>query len=63
VDVRVEGHAPPAWDDGLRRRGHRVIRDGPFNDAFGHAHLITVDGGHLAGATDPRPRFGGVSAW
>jgi gamma-glutamyltranspeptidase / glutathione hydrolase len=63
VDVRVEGHAPPEWGAGLRHRGHSVVRDGPFNDAFGHAHLIAVDDGHLAGATDPRPRFGGVSAW
>src|SRR2546421_2594950 len=63
LDVRVEGHAPSGWDAGLRQRGHSVVRDGPFNDAFGHAHLIAVDDGHLAGATDPRPRSGGVSAW
>jgi gamma-glutamyltranspeptidase len=40
-----------------------VVRDAPYDGSFGHAHLITVDDGHLAGATDPRPRFGGVSAW
>ena len=63
LDVRVEGHAPPAWDTGLRSRGHSVVRDRPFDGSFGHAHLIAVDDDQLAGATDPRPRFGGVSAW
>ncbi len=63
VDVRIEGHAPPGWDQGLRRRGHSVIRDAPYDGSFGHAHLITVHDDHLAGATDPRPRSGGVSAW
>jgi gamma-glutamyltranspeptidase/glutathione hydrolase len=63
LDVRVEGHSPAAWDSGLRSRGHSVVRDRPFDGAFGHAHLIAVKDDHLAGATDPRPRFGGVSAW
>jgi gamma-glutamyltranspeptidase/glutathione hydrolase len=63
LDVRVEGHAPPAWDSGLRARGHSAVRDGPYDGSFGHAHLIMVEDGHLAGATDPRPGFGGVSAW
>jgi gamma-glutamyltranspeptidase/glutathione hydrolase len=63
LDVRVEGHSPSAWDSGLRSRGHSVVRDLPFDGAFGHAHLIAVKDDHLAGATDPRPRFGGVSAW
>jgi gamma-glutamyltranspeptidase/glutathione hydrolase len=63
LDVRVEGHAPSAWDEGLRARGHSVVRDAPYDGSFGHAHLITVEDDHLAGATDPRPRFGGVAAW
>ncbi|HWC37785.1 MAG TPA: hypothetical protein VG476_04610, partial [Acidimicrobiales bacterium] len=63
LDVRLEGHAPSAWEAGLRARGHSVVRDAPYDGSFGHAHLITVGDGHLAGATDPRPRFGGVSAW
>jgi gamma-glutamyltranspeptidase/glutathione hydrolase len=63
LDVRLEGHAPSAWDAGLRARGHSVVRDAPYDGSFGHAHLITVYDSHLAGATDPRPRFGGVSAW
>jgi gamma-glutamyltranspeptidase/glutathione hydrolase len=63
VDVRVEGHAPSAWDADLRLRGHSVVRDQPFDGSFGHAHLIAVHDSHLAGATDPRPRGGGVSAW
>jgi gamma-glutamyltranspeptidase/glutathione hydrolase len=63
VEVRVEGHAPSGWDAGLRLRGHSVVRGAPYEDSFGHAHLIAVHDSHLAGATDPRPRFGGVSAW
>jgi gamma-glutamyltranspeptidase/glutathione hydrolase len=63
VDVRVEGHASSGWDAGLRLRGHSVVRDAPFDGSFGHAHLIAVHDDHLAGAADPRPRFGGVSAW
>jgi gamma-glutamyltranspeptidase/glutathione hydrolase len=63
VDVRVEGHAPSAWDAGLRARGHSVVRGAPYDSGFGHAHLIAVHDSHLAGATDPRPRSGGVAAW
>jgi gamma-glutamyltranspeptidase/glutathione hydrolase len=63
VDVRIEGHAPLGWDSGLRLRGHSVVREAPYNGSFGHAHLIAVHDDHLAGATDPRPRSGGVSAW
>ena len=62
IDVRLEGQAPATWDQGLRQRGHTVVREAPFNDGFGHSHLIAVEPTHLAGATDPRPRAGGVSA-
>jgi gamma-glutamyltranspeptidase len=30
----------------------------PFDHGFGHAHLIVVGDGHLAGASDPRARSG-----
>ncbi|HVF73615.1 MAG TPA: gamma-glutamyltransferase [Acidimicrobiales bacterium] len=62
VTVHVEGHAPP-WDDDLRRRGHRVIRDEPFGHGFGHAHMITVGDDRLAGASDPRARGGAATGW
>jgi gamma-glutamyltranspeptidase/glutathione hydrolase len=58
VRVDVEGHAPADWAAGLAARGHRVQGFPPFDHHFGHAHVITVAGDHLAGATDPRPRTG-----
>ncbi len=63
VTVRVEGHAPGAWDAGLAERGHRVRREAAFSADFGHAHVILVAGDHLAGATDPRPRTGDAAGW
>jgi gamma-glutamyltranspeptidase/glutathione hydrolase len=58
--VRIESHAPPGWDDGLRDRGHRVARSTEDVVGFGHAHLIEVDAeaGTLAGAADPRAMTG-----
>jgi gamma-glutamyltranspeptidase/glutathione hydrolase len=61
LTVEVEGHAPGAWVEGLRERGHRVERTEAFSSAFGHAQLITVEADHLAGGTDPRPRFGAAA--
>jgi gamma-glutamyltranspeptidase / glutathione hydrolase len=58
VQVLLEGHASPAWRDGLVARGHVVVDQAPFSHGFGHAHLIAVEGEHLAGGSDPRPRFG-----
>jgi gamma-glutamyltranspeptidase / glutathione hydrolase len=58
VRVLLEGHAAPGWHDGLKARGHVVVDQHPFSHGFGHAHLISVDGDHLAGGSDPRPRFG-----
>ena len=63
VTVRVEGHAPTAWDQGLAARGHHVERAEGFDHGFGHAQLITVAGDHLAGASDPRARGGAAAAW
>lgn len=61
--VRIEGHAPEGWQEGLQRRGHRTERTGPFSHSFGHAHLVAVDGDHLAGGTDPRPCAGAAAGW
>jgi gamma-glutamyltranspeptidase/glutathione hydrolase len=58
VRVLIEGHAPSTWLDGLVARGHEAEALAPFSHSFGHAHLIAVEGDHLAAASDPRPRFG-----
>jgi gamma-glutamyltranspeptidase/glutathione hydrolase len=58
VRVLLEGNAPPAWRDGLLARGHAVVNQAPFSHAFGHAQLIVAEEDHLAGGSDPRPRFG-----
>ena len=63
VAVQVEGHAPAAWLDGLLARGHRAESAPPWSHGFGHAHLITVEDGRLAGASDPRPRTGAAIGW
>ncbi len=60
--VILEGHAAPAWTDGLVARGHEVHSLPPFDGSFGHAHAIVVgDDGMLAGAADPRTRVGSVA--
>jgi gamma-glutamyltranspeptidase/glutathione hydrolase len=63
LQVAIEGHAPSAWSDGLLRRGHKVDRRAPFDHLAGHAHLITVEGDHLAGASDPRSGAGAAIGW
>ncbi len=53
--VRIEHHAPLAWEQGLRRRGYQVARSVPGDDAFGHAQMIRVTADNmLCGAADPR---------
>ena len=63
VRVVLEGQAPSGWGPGLARRGHEVVAAAPYSHAFGHAHLIAVEAGHLAGATDPRPRAGAAAGY
>lgn len=64
-DVRVllEGNAPPEWESGLEDRGHRVEVLEPLADRFGHASLISVLDGSLAGASDPRAASGGIRGY
>jgi gamma-glutamyltranspeptidase/glutathione hydrolase len=62
VVVRVEEHAPEAWIDGLRARGHEVTQLRAFDHAVGHAHVI-LNGDALAGAADPRARVGAAAAY
>ena len=58
--VALECDAPVAWEDGLRRRGYAVARNGPADRGFGHAQMIRVTGEDmLCGAADPRTRDGG----
>jgi gamma-glutamyltranspeptidase/glutathione hydrolase len=59
--VAVEDHAPPTWLEGLAARGHAVERRPGWSGEFGHAHLIAVEDGVLAGAAEPRS-LGGTAA-
>lgn len=61
VRVAVEETAPPAWFEGLGSRGHDVVPAPAWSGMFGHAHLISLAGGTLAGAADPRS-LGGAAA-
>jgi len=54
----VEDHAPSAWVEGLRQRGHEVVRRSGYSGAFGHAQLIEVVDEGLRGAADPRALIG-----
>jgi gamma-glutamyltranspeptidase/glutathione hydrolase len=56
--VLVERHAPPAWVEGLRQRGHAVRSEDGYGGGFGHAQLIVVEDDALAGAADPRAVIG-----
>jgi gamma-glutamyltranspeptidase / glutathione hydrolase len=57
--VRLEHDAPATWEDGLRRRGYEVLRNGRADAGFGHAQMIRVSAENmLSGAADPRPRDG-----
>lgn len=60
--VQVEGHADVS-DGELEALGHRVRRIDPHHSAFGHAHLIDIQGDVLAGASDPRALTGGVAGY
>ena len=54
--VIVESRMPDEIVESLERRGHRVEALGPYENAMGHAHAITIDRerGTLAGGSDPR---------
>jgi len=68
LSVCVEAHAPSAWADGLRRRGHRVRAISAFDPvAVGCAQVIALvrDGegriSHFEGAADPRSPDGATA--
>jgi gamma-glutamyltranspeptidase/glutathione hydrolase len=59
--VRLEHQAPAAWEEGLRRRGYEVRRNGPADVGFGHAQIIQVIGDDmLSGSADPRTGDGAI---
>ncbi len=61
--IKIEGHAPTRWVDGLTARGHRVDTVADLDHGFGHAHaIISEPDGSLAGAADPRSIIGAVAA-
>jgi gamma-glutamyltranspeptidase/glutathione hydrolase len=63
VGVSIEAPAPPAWAEGLNRRGHAVrVIDG-LVEMFGHAQLIDVLDNTLAGVADPRALIGSASGY
>jgi gamma-glutamyltranspeptidase/glutathione hydrolase len=61
--LRIEGHAPEAWARDLAALGHDVELVGAFDSRLGHAHVITVEADHLAGAADPRSLGGSAIGW
>ncbi|WP_419839322.1 gamma-glutamyltransferase [Candidatus Poriferisodalis sp.] len=66
LQMYIEGHAPWSTSDSvadLTRRGHRVGIDRPHDNSYGHAHLIEVHDGVLAGAADPRALTGSAAGY
>ena len=63
VSVKVEGHAPDAWIEGLRARGHHVTPGPSFDHGAGHAHLVAIADTCLIGAADPRSRSGAAGGF
>lgn len=62
--VAVEAHAAAGWDAGLAERGHDVRRSAAIVDhGFGHAQVIAVADGVLAGAADPRSLDGAATGY
>ncbi len=62
--VEVEAHAPAAWDAGLTERGHDVSRSPAAVDhGFGHAQVIALSDGVLAGIADPRSLDGAAAGY
>ncbi len=62
--VEVEAHAPAAWDAGLTARGHDVRRSRAAVDhGFGHAQVIALSDGVLAGIADPRSLDGAAAGY
>jgi gamma-glutamyltranspeptidase / glutathione hydrolase len=62
--LAVEAHAPSRWDEDLTTRGHVVRRSAEQPDhAFGHAQVIELTDGVLAGVADSRSLDGAASGY
>ena len=61
--VLVESRVKASVIRELRRRGHHVVRLGPYEEVMGHAQVISVEpSGALVGGADPRTD-GHVAGW
>jgi gamma-glutamyltranspeptidase/glutathione hydrolase len=60
--VALEDGAPGRWGEGLLRRGHRIARL-PAGAKVGHAQVLALGGGVLAGAADPRAATGSTAGF
>lgn len=63
VRTALEGQVPASWPDALRELGHRVETEPAYDHPFGHAQVITVGSGRLAGAADPRALSGDAAGF
>jgi gamma-glutamyltranspeptidase/glutathione hydrolase len=62
--IQLEAHAPAAWAEGLRSRGHDVAVAGvEGGHGFGHAHLLAAGPSGWAGAADPRAEVGAAAGF
>jgi gamma-glutamyltranspeptidase/glutathione hydrolase len=52
--VATESRFAPEIVDGLRDRGHEIVKASAFDGGMGHAHAIEVTESGYAAATDPR---------
>jgi len=63
IRVAIETIATDTLDEGLRARGHDVVPIDGIMGTFGHANVIEVEDGRLAGAADPRALIGSASGY
>lgn len=63
LTVDLEANVPDSWIHGLANHGHRVRKCQSYDTDFGHAHMISVQNGVLAGASDPRAHTGSAAGW
>ncbi|MBH30193.1 MAG: gamma-glutamyltranspeptidase [Actinobacteria bacterium] len=62
IVLELEGSAA-SMETPLTGLGHVVRSMPPHNSAFGHAHIIEVQDGGLAGAAEPRALTGGTAGY
>ena len=62
IVLELEGSAASA-EAALQRLGHSIRTASAHNSGFGHAHIIEVKDGSLAGAADPRASVGAAAGY